>query len=411
MAVELSLGSALVAELAVSVIAAGVLLAAVVLAPPSPEQRRARPLLLLLALALLLRAATWLWPAAPAALPLLPTLLLPLAALLWIEGLLRRQAPLPLKLAVVASTALGFALFASGLLPSSPVGTGLAAGLLGLTLVLLGALLLQRDRASLTALENQRIDGVLLAAVLGAPLLATELRHWIPLDTVRAGALAPLLVLLAASRAPYGATSARAVAAELACLLLAIAAASVSLWLIGAPLGNALALTATLIIGWTALRHLRLGAVLARRQAFHRWLGLETGNSVDAVLQSLRGLPVVEKSTLLMGSQLKRYDLPALHLFLQPRRRAPLRIDDLREIINTTTDLKQRGSADQLVQLLAAHGRNAVCLLRVQPLTLVLLDLNADESGLQAQTELGVILPLLERLEPRPVPAPRAVVA
>ncbi|MFL4471801.1 hypothetical protein ACERZ8_18670 [Tateyamaria armeniaca] len=102
--------------------------------------------------------------------------LVPLAMLLVAETLLRRHAPLALKLCV-SGGAVGFALVA--LLISEDHARAAIVSLAafqGLAFVALAVLVLTRDRASLSPAENKTIDRLALSFVLIVPLALTDFR-------------------------------------------------------------------------------------------------------------------------------------------------------------------------------------------------------------------------------------------
>jgi hypothetical protein len=120
----------------------------------------------------------------------------PLVALIVAEGLLRRHAPRPLKLALVVAP---LVIFAANLIPFMPRGM-YAVALLGVTTLGIAAvawLLWSRDGSSLSQGENLVVRRLLGALLVLTPLIVTDFRAIWPDVPVRSGALGALLLLYA----------------------------------------------------------------------------------------------------------------------------------------------------------------------------------------------------------------------
>ena len=117
----------------------------------------------------------------------------PLAGLLVAEGVLRRHAPLWLKIAAAAGCVLpGLALVLR--LPDA------AVNLVNLCVVFAGFgavawLLVRRDPAGLTAAENRLIRRLVAVLIVLLPLIATDFRSIFPAIPVRLGAVGALVIL------------------------------------------------------------------------------------------------------------------------------------------------------------------------------------------------------------------------
>ncbi|MGB1146558.1 MAG: hypothetical protein ACPG4M_01595 [Alphaproteobacteria bacterium] len=122
----------------------------------------------------------------------------PLGIVLAVEGLLRRHAPLPLKLfplvGGVASLILSFTFHLDPL----PLVSALFAGFQILGLVLPFAWAFVRDRRQITNRENRRVDGMFTLTLVVLPLIATDFADLMPDLPLRMGAVAILLFAHAA---------------------------------------------------------------------------------------------------------------------------------------------------------------------------------------------------------------------
>jgi hypothetical protein len=139
----------------------------------------------------------------------LPAALLPVGALIVTEGMLRRHAPRAAKLAfglLGAGLGIGGVLGLDGY--AAPYALTLSAFLLG-TIAYCALLLATRDRASLTAAENQSINRLAIGALAMLPFLLTDFRTLFPDIPVRLGGLGVLLLVTAVMVAGGGEESAR----------------------------------------------------------------------------------------------------------------------------------------------------------------------------------------------------------
>lgn len=121
--------------------------------------------------------------------------LFPMAAVLFIEGLLRRHSPLGLKIAVFLGTVhLGsWALFFNTTSTFFFISLALFQGLVvsGLALITL-----TRDKSDYSEVENRIINNVSLACAVALPLLVSDFRSAFGWDFMRLGALGGLVFCL-----------------------------------------------------------------------------------------------------------------------------------------------------------------------------------------------------------------------
>jgi len=162
----------------------------------SPQTHRLLFALGLVAFLFFVRSAAW-WSGSDLLdrLSLIPAALIPLGALIVTEGMLRRHAPRPIKVAAVAGgVVLGLAAL---------VGSGLYVMVHGVVLMLFqitgfavcAVLLVRRDPATLMAAENRSIARLAVGALVVMPFIVTDFRVVFPDIPVRLGALGALLVI------------------------------------------------------------------------------------------------------------------------------------------------------------------------------------------------------------------------
>ncbi|WP_136440539.1 hypothetical protein [Pacificoceanicola onchidii] len=145
--------------------------------PREPVTRRFLFAIRVVALMLAARLVQWLtgWEGI-GRLTFLAAGLIPLAALLVSEALMRRHAPAPLKLWTAGGA--GLLALAALFTPGQHAGTALVimAAYQALTFAALVALVLTRDRSALSPSENRTLDRLLLALALILPLALTDFR-------------------------------------------------------------------------------------------------------------------------------------------------------------------------------------------------------------------------------------------
>lgn len=160
-----------------------------------PVTRRIMFALWFVAALFLVRVASWMWDHALAdTVAVLMASATPLVSLIVAEGLLRRHAPRPLKIALVAAPCLVTAMSALPFISVEAATFALMATVTG-GFVSIAVLLWRRDRAGLSASENAAASGVLAALLVLAPLVATDFRSLWPDIPVRLGALGALVLL------------------------------------------------------------------------------------------------------------------------------------------------------------------------------------------------------------------------
>src|SRR5882672_1800937 len=132
------------------------------------QERRAVLLLAVLSALMLVRGCFWVL--GPARwlfiLTFVPAVLVPIASVLFVEGLLRRHLPLILKITGAGITAIFLILDLAGLMQRDHRCVVAFMVLEVVLFAALGLVLLLRDRTSLAPAENRLADGVALAVLI-----------------------------------------------------------------------------------------------------------------------------------------------------------------------------------------------------------------------------------------------------
>ena len=342
----------------------------------SLQQRRARFLLGALATLLFVRGFFWLHPAEPRlfVLTFLAAALVPLGMALFVEGLLRRHLPLGLKILAAGGSGLFLLLVLAGVLRrGSPWVLGFAGFEVAL-LAVLGAVVMRRDRTSLSPAENRFIEGIWIALLLALPLTLTDFRGALGWPPARLGALGALIFAYALVRPGSRREGRGALLREIAglagrALVLALAVAAVlgadrgRTWHLAACSGGFVLLAAL----WQRLADARAEI---RRGSFLAWWAEADVSGLDRFLEALEECPVAESFQLATGDALEGYDEAALARCLEARPVASLTAS--RAALRGEPG-EHRTAYEQLVDLLARRGLEHACLVRSRPLTLLLL--------------------------------------
>jgi hypothetical protein len=365
----------------------------------SPLERRARVLVSTIALLLILRGISWLYPQSAwlGTLMTLPATLLPLAMALFVEGLLRRHLPLWLKcLAVVASGASLVATLAAAALGRHD--SALASYvLLASLLVVMGALfveLARRDRTSLSRAENGLVRAMLVVAVVSVPLIATDFRFVLGWPPVRLGTLAALLFCYTLLRRSDERGSLRKWMRDLARLLFRAAVVCVLLlvalqttpWELVVPL---LVLAIALVLALAVSDLLRAASAQGSQRSLLRWLARPPATSLAAFVRELHHLPVTADAVVMEEAELAAYHPSAIVAAFSGgslvRARVDLRADAL-------TDSIRALGADELGDLLERTGTTHVALLSESPLRLLLANVPELPGAGEAELALAAVV-------------------
>jgi hypothetical protein len=335
-----------------------------------------------------------------------PAVLLPLAATLFVEALLRRHAPPPLKWLVALATP---ALLAWVPLADRADRIGdrelffrALNGFMVLVFLALACWLALRRRAALSPAENAFVDGTALAAAVGVLAALTDFRlrpEWLDLRLGGLGGLFFVYAFLRLGRLSADARPARrrfGAVAWIALKALALAAA------FGVVAGGSEG------PDWGALAAVALGFVLLfaildllhtldradGEDAFRRWLVDVPVSSREALVASLDRLPLAERHAVLEGGDLAGYDGERLAgLF------AATPVWTL-SALRAARD-EERGdleALEQLVDLLEGLGMRQAALLGERPVSLLLVNVPDVATADEWATDLALVSKLARTL-------------
>lgn len=341
-------------------------------------------------LAVMLVSRVLVWWGAPSpfnALTLTTAGLVPLAVLLFCEGLLRRHAPMALKALAVAG-AVVFAVLAwvptQWAYPWRTIAL-LAFQLLGF--LAMAWLLLGRDRTSLSALENRSVDRIALSLLLIVPLLATDFRFpGFPIP-VRLAGIAILAFCWLALGLGRGQRAHRdSIRAFLAFIGCGLAAGGAVAWLAGfdpTQTVQALAVcSAATLLAAIANDGFELRAE-ERRRGMLRLLAEGDLSGTDAFLGGLQRHAQVDGLLILRAAELRDFDHALLEgVFAQ---RPLLRAGQLDA---AGLDESAREQVDSLMQ---RYGASHLMHIAREPLTLAALNMPVLAAAPGAEVELAAV--------------------
>jgi len=327
-------------------------------------------------------------------LSLIPAALLPLGALLIAEGMLRRHAPRPIKLAAV----LGAILFglggAAGLEQVSETSYSILLSLFQIAGFACCALLMaMRDRGALLASENRSIGRLAVGALVIIPFAVTDFRVLLPDFPVRLGALGALLVVTAVLIAGGGGETRRqAILMTLLRLsgsaLLGGAAACVAPDVDAAQIVrfSAIAIAGVLTIG---LMTDTLRAVLESRvPGVLNAVAASPARTRDELIAELSRHPIFESARRFREPDLSTYDPRLLVDFLSTRR-------VLRRAEVSWGAAPSDPAVERLLSLMAANSATHAIVLSHDPVDLILLAVPVMSADPATETALALVRRLL----------------
>lgn len=323
----------------------------------------------------------------------IPAASVPLGALIVTEGILRRHAPKAVKIAaVVGGIGLGFV----GALGLERFATPYAISLSLFQLAgfaTCGLLLATRDRATLTASENQSIGRLAVGLVAVIPFILTDFQVLAPDIPVRLGALGALLLITAVLIAGGGAETRRQALLMTALrlgssALLGAAAACVSPNVDAAQIMRfcAIAIAGVLTIG------LMVDALRAHFEAqvpgVLSSVAASPARTRDQLIAELARYPIFESARRYRESDLVAYDPPLLREFLSTRR--VLRHPDAPWGLTLSDPAVER-----VVSLMAANSATHLIILGHDPADVIVLAVPVISADPATETALALVRRLL----------------
>ncbi len=306
---------------------------------------------------------------------------LPLAALLLVEGMLRRHAPGLLKIFVVAGGVVvaGFALFGR----EEPISLWVFGIYEVGALSTLAGLLLLRHRSSLSQQENAELDALLGA---GALLAAVSVTDFLANAPVGMSGLGVAVIAVLARGAPATARDARRAFALPAILALlgagaaAILAPSLGLTETVAIERMAAVFTALLLAAAAVQQSLTAGDAAATT-VFAAALARADATDLERLLGALANQPLLAGLRIMQGPQLCDYGADALSVALHdgPARRGA-----------RGRDHDSPRGREQIEDLMARTDSTHALMLSRAPLRIGLLTLAPGQGGEQTEAHLAL---------------------
>ena len=314
--------------------------------------------------------------------------LLPLAALLLTEGLLRRHAPFFLKL-LAAGGAGTFLLLA--MIPERFAEPWRMAALLLFQFggfFAIGWLVVMRDRDSLSAAENRTVERMALSLLLIIPFMITDYRPGLFEVPVRLGGIAILFLCWLTIGLGRPSPSHRDTIGAFAVIALSSIFAGLALGGIdhigwrGSVQGVVIVLSATLL----AVIYNDSVSLAAEKRRDSLLRHMAEGDLTDSArfLRGLQNHSLVDGALILPAAELGDFDLTVLGRALD---QAPVRsIADLHPNVLVDQDIRE-----QLAWLFEKYEATHVLLATLNPLTVVALNMPALASSPGVEMELRAV--------------------
>jgi hypothetical protein len=332
-----------------------------------------------------------------------PAVLLPLAATLFVEGMLRRHMSLALKITVTAGSVV---FFIWNLLPSGrsevfflPFTIYALA-----TFAWLALTLIRRDRDDIAPMENRFADAASVSLIVAAALALTEFGirpAWMPYGL---GGLGVLIFLFACVHLTDSRMRRLGILGELAQFFAEGAAIAAIYALAVHSIDRSLVLLVFLLsssfVFLFGLRWRLRSLARRRRGSLRSWLVNADATTLDEFIIALRRAPWSVQPLFLREQELADYDEALADYLIKHRGLASLA--QLRTRVRTGgADV---AGAEQLIDLLESHDMTYVALLGEHPTTLMLVNL-PDVAGVEAAAAEIALIQKIGRLLPNRVTA------
>jgi hypothetical protein len=332
-----------------------------------------------------------------------PAVLLPLAATLFVEGMVRRHMSLALKITVTAGSAV---FFIWNLLPSGRSEVFfLPFTIYALTsFAWLALTLIRRDRADIAPMENRFADAASVSLIVAAALALTEFGirpAWMPYGL---GGLGVLIFLFACVHLTDSRMRRLGILGELAQYFAEGAAIAAIYALAVHTLDRSLVLLVFLLsssfVFLFGLRWRLRSLARRRRVSLRTWLVNVDATTLDEFIAALRLAPWSVQPLFLREPELADYDEALADYLIKHR--------GLASLAQLRTRVRRGGAdvagAEQLIDLLESHDMTYVALLGEHPTTLMLVNL-PDVAGVEAAAAEIALIQKIGRLLPNRVTA------
>jgi hypothetical protein len=333
--------------------------------------------------------------------------LLPLAIVIFGEGLIRRHFPLSVKVFALAAAVVFEIVNFFGQLQSNTVLLITLMTVEIVTIAATGFEILRADRSTLTRNEVQFINALVVAAVFAVPLLVTDFREEIPWIPCRLGSDGALIFIYTCVRMSNLQDTRRIVFAEILTIIARSILIAVSFMAIAGSfrwinIARYFPLALTFVLLYSILYRLKTIKVAERGRSFVRWLLLARTSSLDQFLDSLKQLPLTQEHMVLRRENLESYDLAAIFRQYGSNVKV-LHLSRLKKQLKKRTAAANLEATEQLEDILERHQMSHVCLISHTPPLMLLLSVPAGV-GLQLdEMKLNVIVKICRLIQKRSV--------
>lgn len=315
--------------------------------------------------------------------------LLPLFALFLAEGLLRRHAPSWLKKAIAIGVAIFMLVAVLRPVSIAPLFAYALGAFVSLSLIGLAIFLAARDRASLSAGENDAISALFVGLIIAVPLGATDFLAGAGVSPIRAGGLGLLVFILAVARVTAHGGGGLSVVEEVFWAALAAALGFAVFAFVFGALSLLAALTwfaliAALVLVFRIVQYVRELREARSRSSFWRAFAEAPTSNLDAFLDRMLDAPELQRAHLLEGAALAGYDHAAL-----------VRGFDQGPVLNIAEARAWgAGALEQLNVLFDEHEATHVILVTREPLRLLFVNLPRVGTGPDVDLQLQLLAKL-----------------
>jgi hypothetical protein len=362
--------------------------------PTGPLTHRITFALGLVAALFLIRGASW-WTNSDGLqrLTLCLAALLPLAALVLTEGVLRRHAPEAMKSAVSAVTIL---LAIAGLFDVYrllPATGWLLAGFQLATFAACAATIFLRERDSLAVVENFGVVRLAVGGLIVVPFLLSDYRELFPFVPVKLGALGSLLVVTTMLFEGEGEEARRRSFLLLAvrilgALALGGATAFIEKDVSSVDIFRFAAIAVSGVLAISLVVDLTRSALISRAPGLLASIAVSPVAGRGALLEQLSKHPLFATAKRLRTPALVDYDPPILSPALDGR--SVLRRADYPWGLSATSP-----AAERLFALMATYSASHLVVMENEPLDLLLLSVPVVSAGPATETALLLVRRIL----------------
>jgi hypothetical protein len=362
--------------------------------PTGPLTQRITFALGLVAALFLIRGASW-WANSDGLerLALCLAAILPLAALLLTEGVLRRHAPKAMKatvLAVAMLLAIAALFDVHRLLPAT--GWLLASFQLA-TFAACAAMIFLRERDSLAAVENFGVVRLAVGGLIVVPFLLSDYRELFPFVPVKLGALGSLLVVTTMLFEGEGEEARRRSFLLLAvrilgALALGAATAFIEKDVSAAEIFRFAAIAVSGVLAISLAVDLTRSALMSLAPGLLASIAISPASGRGALLEQLSKHPLFATAQRLRTPALVDYDPPILSPALDGR--SVLRRADYPWDLSATDP-----AAERLFALMATYSASHLVVMENEPLDLLLLSVPVVSADPQTETALLLVRRIL----------------